>query len=118
MSDTDVTAADDPWLSLVRAHAAVVAVLVAVWAVLFALGPPGSGGGVNFGAAFASMPIEAVGQPWSLLGRAAFDRWGPTRSFAHDPVAVTFYELSFLGGAPLNLGLHALLFRWRRGRWP
>jgi hypothetical protein len=47
----------------------------------------------------------------------AFDVLGPSRSFAHDPLLVALYEAPRVLGAPLNVGLHALVLRrWRRAR--
>ena len=122
MSDTASTSATprrDTPSYLLRAHAAVVLVPMVIFGVLWALDPPGSGAGANIGAGIAGLPLIALGFPWSNLGSAAFDTFGPTRAFAHDGPLVAIYLASFLAGAPINVVLHALAFRWlrhRRGR--
>ena len=101
---------------LLRAHAIIVVVPLVIFAVLWALDPPGSGEGANIGAGIAGLPLIALGLPWSAIGMAAFDASGPTRSFAHDGLLIAIYLASGLAGAPLNVILHALLYRRLRHR--
>jgi hypothetical protein len=104
------------WTCLLRAHATLVAALLLLFGVLFALDPPGGGGGANIGLGLAGLPLIGLGLPWSWLATAAFDAWGPQRAFAHDPLLVALDMLCAVGGAPLNVALHALVQRWWRRR--
>ena len=46
--------------ALLRTHAIVVGVPLLSFVGLLSLHPPGSGGGVDFGAVFAAMPLDVV----------------------------------------------------------
>jgi len=96
---------------LLIAHAGVVLVLLVVFGVLSA---GGSGGGANIGAGLVGLPLIALGFPWSWLGMAAFDAFGPDRSFAHDPGLVLLFLGSRVAGAPLTVLLHWAAWRWWR----
>lgn len=98
------------WRILLWVHAGAFLLFSALFAVLFALSPPGGGRGVNFGALFAEGPVFLLALPWSILGKAAFDTFGPDHAYANNPPLIALNLAAYLGGAPLNLGLHAIVY--------
>lgn len=89
---------------LLIVHAALVGVLLLVFAALALAGDPADG--ANIGAGIALLPILVLGLPWSIPAWAAPD-WA-------QGLGPVLWAVVALGPAVLNVALHAAVRRLRR----
>lgn len=100
----------------VRLHIGSVTVLTVLFTVLLALGPPGGGGGFNFGLAFVLLPSMVLGLPWSAGLYWLFDLLPIS---GRTPVLATLALIGLFLPTIGNVWLHIVLyrrFRRRRGQ--